>query len=94
MTTSLLMCAAMCTVGSDLKIIEVRETRVFAGKLGQRVTLAAEAEVDGKPVHVQFTGAYHTRAAGRRIELKVGQTIHVHGVPDKRTLKVSLEAIH
>jgi hypothetical protein len=92
--TSLLMCAAVCTTGIDLKITEVQESRVFAGKLGQRVTLAAEAELDGKPVRVQFTGAYHTRVAGRRVGLKVGQTIHVHGVRANRTVKVSLDAIH
>ena len=61
------------------KVVEVRQSAAFAGRLGQRASEEIVIERGGARILVRVAESYHTRAVREGSRLHVGDTVTIRG---------------
>jgi len=71
--------APIPTTTTEYKIVDIRRTSVFAGKLGQRVSEDVVVESNGTKILVHIAGSYHSLIVREGQRLHLGDTISIKG---------------
>lgn len=93
--TNILFAASLLTSTfaiADYKIVDVKHSEIFAGKLGRESKDQLTLEKDGKKFQVNLNSTY-SNFAGKVRTFKVGETVHLNKPLTKSTSKVYRENI-